>query len=55
MGPQPVMLSQLNESYDTIIDGALIGEGTLVDWYVPGESVWIWTSDGMQSMPLPEL
>ena len=56
-GPTSLLLYQLNDTLDTIVDGAIITEeASLVGWDVPGVSVWVKTPDGtMQSLPLPTL
>lgn len=54
MGGMPtLMFYQLNESLDTIIKGAVIGEGQLIGWDVPGSSVWLQPGPELQSVPLP--
>ena len=51
--PSNVILYQLNETFDTIMNGDVIAQGELIGWDVAGQSVWIQTESGMQSFPLP--
>jgi heat shock protein HslJ len=56
MGGEPtVILYELNETFDTIAAGAIIAEGQLVGWDVPGASVWVQVETEMQNVLLPEL
>ena len=52
-GELSVYLFELNDTADTIVAGALISDGTLVGWDVPGESIWVQVGMEMQSVPLP--
>ena len=55
-GDTSLILYQLNESLDTIVDGAVIKQGNLLGWDVPGASIWVQTEVGeMESIPLPTL
>jgi hypothetical protein len=54
-GPTDLVLFRLNEARDTIVAGETLGDGTLIGWDVPGQSVWVQREDGMHSIPLPEV
>ncbi|MCC6456703.1 MAG: META domain-containing protein [Caldilineaceae bacterium] len=56
MGGEPVViLYELNETLDTIVSGAIVAEGVMVGWDVPGSSIWVQVEADMQSVPLPAL
>jgi hypothetical protein len=54
-GPQDVVLFELDPSLTTITNGTAFGtSGIVVDWAVPGESVWIFDdSNNVVALPLP--
>lgn len=53
MGGDPFVIRyQLNETLDTIVDGAIVAGGVLIGWDVPGESVWVQMDDQVQSVAL---
>lgn len=53
MGGDPhVVRYQLNDDLDTIVDGAIVAEGMLLGWAVPGESVWVQMEDTLQRVDL---
>lgn len=54
-GVAGLIFYQLNDTLDTIIDGAVIGQGVVIGWDVPGASVWVQTENGVESIPLPTL
>jgi hypothetical protein len=54
-GPTNLVLYQLDDTLDTIMAGAILGEGMLIGWDVPGESIWMLGAEGMESVPLPAL
>lgn len=49
LGGEPLVVRyELNGALDTIIAGAQVAEEVLVGWNVPGQSVWVHTSDGVE-------
>jgi hypothetical protein len=56
MGGEPVViLYEFNETLDKIVAGAIVVEGLMVGWDVPGTSIWVQVEADMQSVPLPGL
>jgi heat shock protein HslJ len=55
-GPSTLILYRLNEALDTIIDGEMMIRGAVIDWDVPGSSIWVQTEEGdIVSVPLPAI
>lgn len=54
LGGEPwVVRYQLNDSFDTVVGGTIVAEGSVLGWHVPGESVWVYAENDVDVHPLP--